>query len=300
MSSIDKHSLNLKKILKTILVVFCSAFAGCFAQIYIMIPNGITSGGLPGIVRMITHFLPWNYSLVYYIVAMMVLILVFATLGWKDVSKIIALSITYPIMLFIMQHIPFELLTEKNQLLASIFVGILYGVATGVGYIEGFSSGGTDSIARVLKFTILKHVPISRIMLGLDGTIIILSAFVFDRNVALCALLSVFASSKTTEMILLGVSGEHVKVSIITDKSEEIIEYIMNEMHLGVSTYSSQGEYTKTKRRAIQVICTPRETMAIKSFLAEHDEDAFVTVVKLSKVWGKGRGFGDIHEVDNE
>ena len=40
--------------------------------------------------------------------------------------------------------------------------------------------------------------------------------------------------------------------------------------------------------------------MTIKNFLAEHDDNAFVTVVKLSKVWGKGRGFGDIHEVDNE
>ena len=30
-------------------------------------------------------------------------------------------------------------------------VGVLYGAATGIGYIDGFSSGGTDSIARVIR-----------------------------------------------------------------------------------------------------------------------------------------------------
>ena len=49
----------------------------------------------------------------------------------------------------------------------------------------------------------------------------------------------------------------------------------------------------------MQIICSPRESLQIKSFLAEHDEHAFVTVTKLSSVWGLGRGFSDIHEVDN-
>ena len=89
----EKKSDKGKKFLRSAIVVVCSAFAGSAAQIFVMIPNGLTSGGLPGIVRIITHFMPWNYSLVYYCFGMAVVALVYFTLGWKDVQKIIALSI---------------------------------------------------------------------------------------------------------------------------------------------------------------------------------------------------------------
>ncbi len=288
-----------KKILRACIVILCSAFAGSFSQIYIMIPNDLTSGGLPGITRMITYFTHWNYSLVYYICATLVVLLVLLTLGWNDVKKIIALSVAYPVMMYFMEQSSFVLLPEKNPILGAILVGVFYGVATGVGYIDGYSSGGTDSIARVLKYTVLKHVPISQIILILDGSIILISAFVFNRTVAFLALITVYINSKTTEAILLGISGTHVQVSVLTKDPESFTQFVMNEMGRGATSYISLGEYTKTERRMVEVICTPRESLMIKNFLAEHDDSAFVTVSRLSSVWGLGKGFSDIHEVDN-
>lgn len=295
----EKKNDKGKKFLRSAIVVVCSAFAGSAAQIFVMIPNGLTSGGLPGIVRIITHFMPWNYSLVYYCFGMAVVLLVYFTLGWKDVQKIIALSIAYPVIMYGMEQVDFCLLSHKDPFLASVLVGVLYGTATGIGYIDGFSSGGTDSIARVIKFRLMKHVPIGRIMLFLDGSVIVMSAFVFDRNVAFYALVTVFITSKITESILLGISGVQVSVAVITKEPQLLVDFVMHEMHRGVTTYTSTGEYTKTERRSVQIICSPRESLQIKSFLAEHDEHAFVTVTKLSSVWGLGRGFSDIHEVDN-
>jgi uncharacterized membrane-anchored protein YitT (DUF2179 family) len=298
MKNLTKPNKGMK-ILRAFIVIFSSAFAGSFGQIYVMIPSGLTSGGLPGITRMITHFVDWNYSVVYYICAACVVLLVLFTLGWGDVRKIIALSIAYPIMTYVMQQFDFTLLTDDNPLLAAIIIGVLYGIATGIGYIDGYSSGGTDSIARVLKFTILKHVPISQIMLVLDGTVIVLSAFVFDRTVALLALVTVFINSKTTEIVLLGISGSHVQVSVLTKDPSGFSDFVMNDMKRGATSYTSIGEYTKTERRMVEVICTPRESLVIKNYLAEHDDEAFVTVKPISSVWGLGRGFSDIHEVDN-
>lgn len=288
-----------RKLLRSAIIVFCSAFAGSFGQIYIMIPCGLTSGGIPGIARMITHFVSWNYSLVYYCIVMVVLLIVFLTMGWDDVRKIIALSLAYPVIMYVMERVPFQLLTKPDPLLGAIFVGVFYGIATGVGYIDGFSSGGTDSLSRVIKFKILKHVPVSKIMMTLDGTIIVLSAFVFDRSVALYALITVFVNSKTTEMVLLGLTGTHVQVSVLTKEPEKFLSFVMNKMNRGATSYLSVGEYTKTERRMVEVICTPRESLTIKNYLADHDDSAFVTVKKLSSVWGLGRGFSNIHEVDN-
>ena len=44
----EKKSDKGKKFLRSAIVVVCSAFAGSAAQIFVMIPNGLTSGGLPG------------------------------------------------------------------------------------------------------------------------------------------------------------------------------------------------------------------------------------------------------------
>lgn len=290
---------KMQKLLRSAVIIFCSAFAGCFGQIYVMIPCGLTSGGIPGIARMITHFIPWNYSIVYYCIVMVVLLTVLFTMGWGDVRKIIALSLAYPVIMAVMELHPFELLTEPDPLLGAILVGVFYGIATGIGYIDGFSSGGTDSLSRVVKFKILKHVPVSNVMMVMDGSIILLSAFVFDRNVALYALVTVFVNSKTTELVLLGLTGTHVQVSVLTKEPQQFLDFVMNEMNRGATSYSSIGEYTKTERRMVEVICTPRESLVIKNYLAEHDDSAFVTVKKLSSVWGLGRGFSDIHEVDN-
>ena len=110
----EKKSDKGKKFLRSAIVVVCSAFAGSAAQIFVMIPNGLTSGGLPGIVRIITHFMPWNYSLVYYCFGMAVVALVYFTLGWKDVQKIIALSIAYPVIMYGMEQVDFCLLSHKD------------------------------------------------------------------------------------------------------------------------------------------------------------------------------------------
>ena len=63
------------KLIRDTLIVLTSAFFGSSVQMFVMIPNGMTSGGMPGITRLITHFFPSiSYSVVYYSLSMAVLI----------------------------------------------------------------------------------------------------------------------------------------------------------------------------------------------------------------------------------
>lgn len=131
------------KFFREALIVLVSAFCGSSVQIFVMIPNGMTSGGVPGITRLITHFVPVSYSLVYYSLSMIILIIAYFAMGIGEVKRIVALGFTYPIMLFIFEHIDFEFLRSPDPFLASMLIGLFYGMATGIGYIGGYSSGGT-------------------------------------------------------------------------------------------------------------------------------------------------------------
>ena len=213
------------KLLRSILIVLLSAFFGSSVQIFVMIPCGMTSGGMPGICRLITHFMPSiSYSVVYYTLSMLILILVFFTMGKAEVGRIVALAFAYPVMLFIFEKMDFELLDTPDPLLASLLIGVCYGLATGIGYIGGFSSGGTDSLARVIKFKLLNYVKVGDIQMAMDVTIILISAFVFNTNVAFYAVINAVVAAKVISMVMIGVGGRYVQFDIISSKPEEITE----------------------------------------------------------------------------
>ena len=291
---------KIGKLLRETLIVLTSAFFGSSVQIFVMIPNGMTSGGMPGIARLITHFFPVSYSLVYYTLSMVVLIVAYFAMGKAEVKRIIALGFAYPVMLFIFEHIDYEFLRSPDPFLAAILIGIFYGIATGVGYIGGYSSGGTDTIARVLKFKCLNHMRTGDIQMAIDVVIITISAFVFDTNIAMYAIVTAVVAAKVISAITVGYGGRFVQFDIIPsskEKEEAITEYVLNDVNRAVTSHISRGEYTRAERRTLTVICTPAESIKIKKYVAENDPDAFATVMELTNVWGKR--FQDINEADN-
>ena len=288
------------KFIRETLIVLTSAFFGSSVQIFVMIPNGMTSGGMPGIARLITHFFPASYSLVYYTLSMVVLIIAYFAMGRAEVKRIIALGFAYPIMLFIFEHFDYEFLRSQDPFLAAILIGIFYGIATGVGYIGGYSSGGTDTLARVIKFRFLNHMRTGDIQMALDVIIITVSAFVFDTNIAVYAIVTAVVAARVISAITVGYSGRFVQFDIIPssrEKENDITEFILKDVNRAVTSHISRGEYTHNERRTLTVICTPAESIKIKKYVAGNDPDAFATVMSLTNVWGKR--FQDINEADN-
>ena len=288
------------KFLREALIVIVSAFFGSSVQIFVMIPNGMTSGGMPGIARLITHFLPISYSLVYYTLSMIVLIIAGLTMGRAEVRRIIALGFAYPIMLFIFEHMDYEFLKSPDPFLASMLIGLFYGLATGIGYIGGYSSGGTDTLARVFKFKLFNHLRTGDIQMVMDIIIITISAFVFDTNVAMYAIVTAIIAARVISVITVGYSGKFVQFDIIAstkEKEEAITEFVLHDVDRAVTSHLSRGEYTKEERRTLTIICTPAESIRIKKYIAENDPQAFATVMPITTVWGKR--FSDIQEVDN-
>lgn len=47
-------------------------------------------------------------------------------------------------------------------------------------------------------------------------------------------------------------------------------------------------------RIKLVTICSPRESMLIKRFIASKDVNAFVNVISVISVWGKGIGFDSL------
>ena len=74
-----------KKITNTavdIIFLIIACMAGAFSTTAVMIPNGLTCGGLTGIVRILQSFVEINFSVMYYALAIIIWIVVILTLGF--------------------------------------------------------------------------------------------------------------------------------------------------------------------------------------------------------------------------
>ncbi len=296
---LEKNESNGRKVRDKaldILFLVIACIAGAYSTTAVMIPNGLTCGGLTGIVRILQNFTDINFSVMYYALAIVIWIVVILTLGFKEAKKILVVTLLYPGILFIFESLNLSLLEQKDLILAAIFCGVFSGICNGLVFWRGYSFCGTESIAKLIKKKWLPQVDISKILLCLDCIIIIIAAFIYGRNIALYALVTQYIASKMVDLIMYGFETKIVELQIITSQSEELSRYIMDEIGRGVSSYDMVGEYTGAHRKQLSVLCSPRESILIKRRLAELDPKAFVSVIQVNTVWGYGKGFTDIEE----
>jgi len=293
-SKIKIDKAEIKKIGIDVLVLLIACAVGAFAITAVLVPNGLTSGGLAGIIRILQYFIPVDFSILFYAGALVVFTFAILFLGMKEGRKILLLTILYPAVLFVFERFNFSLLEEKDVILAAIFCGVFYGICSGLIFWRGYAFCGTDAIAKIIRKKFLPSTPLSQILLVIDATVIIISAFIYGRNIALYALVTQVIFTKTVDFILYGFETKIVQLEIITRYVDEVTSYIINDIGRGVSEVVITGAYTKTEHKKLVTLCSPRESMLIKKYVAGIDKKAFVTVIHVGAVWGNGEGFQDI------
>ncbi len=274
------------------IIVGCTL--GAFSSICILIPNGLSSGGITGLCRILQETTGINFSILYYGFAFLILIVCGILLGIGEARKILLITILYPGFLFLFEQFDINLLEERDVILAAIYCGVFTGVCCGLIFTRGYSFGGTDTVAKIIKEKWLPHVGLSKILLVIDAVIIIGSGLFFGRNIALYALVTQIIFSRVVEYVMFGFDTKVVQLEIITDMHDEVADYILHEIKRGVSNVTIIGAYTKAPRNKIITLCSPRESMLIRQFIAKVDKKAFVTVIRVETVWGEGTGFSDI------
>ena len=292
---LGKSKLEVKA--TQIFTALIAAFVGSLATVSIMLPNGLTYGGITGISKLIQNFTGWNYSLTYYGLSMIITVIVWVTLGVKEVRKIILMSISYPAIMFLIELTKIQF-TIEDKFLAAVFTGVVMGVSNGLTFKAGFSSGGTDSLAKVIKYKSLPHMGINDITFVINTVIVILSGVLLGIDIALYAIITIYVAMRIGEAVMFGLSTKLVELDIIPSDPDALTQYIMTELGRGVSSVEVTGEYTGDRRKQLKIICSPRESFLIKRHLANNDPKSFVAVYSVNSVWGVGRGFSDIRSME--
>ncbi|SCY30258.1 YitT family protein [Alkaliphilus peptidifermentans] len=290
-----KKNIEYKKIIFDFICLMVGCILLAFAITSILKPNGLVTGGITGISIILDRLVGVKYTYIYYTLSILIFIGSWMTLGRREAKKIVLLSIIFPLVLIVFEIIDISFI-KNDTILASIYYGIIGGIGCGLVLKRGFSTGGTDTVAKILHYKMLPFISISQILLCIDVVIILTSAFIYDENIALYGVLAQIVMVKSIDIVLFGFGSKFVKIEVISDKSNEINEYIMNSIRRGISTYEIKGGYTNIRKEKLVSVCSLRESMLIKRYISQIDTDAFVNVLPVMGVWGNGIGFASVME----
>lgn len=264
----------------------------------ILRPNGLITGGITGFSLVLERIVGIEYTYLYYVISITVLLTTYITLGKREARKIVIFSLIFPLILILFEQFNLNL-TQHDMFLTCVYYGVLAGGATGLILKGGFSSGGTDTIAKIINRKLFRFMSISTLIAALDVGVIILAAFVFETQIALYAVITQIVAMKAVEIVLFGFSSKVVKLEIISEKEAEIEDFILNHLRRGISKYNIVGGYTHSSRVKLITLCSPRESILVRDAVAQIDPKAFVSVLPVNTVWGEGVGF-DRLKMDEE
>jgi len=247
-----------------------------------LLPNQVASGGVSGISTILHGLFGWNPGIVQYAFNIPLFIAGVLLLGKKFGIKSFIGTITLPFIV---------LLTNSwgpwtdNPLLGALFGGIVVGLGIGLVFKGNASTGGTDLLAQIItKFTGLS---LGTSVLLIDGVIAISAAIVFDLEKGLYALIGLYVTTKTIDIIQLGFSQSKM-VYIITLKQDEVREAIYAEINRGVTKLPAIGGYTGEARPVLMVVVYQTEFTKLKQLIKSVDPSAFVIVSDAYEVLGEG------------
>ncbi len=291
------EKINFKNFISNIVYLTVGCVITAFSVNYILKPNGLITSGITGLSIIIEKYTNINYSYIYYFATLIILIVTYLIMGKKEVMKIIFLSILYPTVLLVMQNFEFQFV-ENDIFLAMVYFSIFYGAGVGMILRKGFSFGGTDTIARILNKKLFPAVNVSYLMMAIDGIVLTIAAFAFGMNIALYSVIGQMIITKACDYAMFGIGTKLYKLEIISCRYEEISNYIMLQLGRGVTIYKTRGGYTNEEKIQIESVCSPSQSIMIQKYIKGIDPAAFVKVLPMISVWGKGNRFIDINTED--
>ena len=245
-------------------------------------PNRVATGGVSGISTIAQHL--WHITPAYLQWALNIPLFVLGVilLGKRFGLKTAVGSIVLP--LFVLLTSKLEPLTDQT-LLAAIYGGIGVGLGLGLVFRGRGSTGGLDVAAQIIhKYT---GISLGAAVAILDGLVILSAGFIFSPENALFALIGLFATSKTIDLIQLGFDNSKVAF-IITDAAEDMRQVILYELDRGLTELNGTGGYTGSHKSVLMVVISVREVSRLKQIVRESDANAFVIISATSEVFGEG------------
>ena len=249
------------------------------------VPNDIAPGGISGLATALAHITPLTVGVWTLMLNIPLLLLTWHVLGLRSLTAtgLCTVLLSFFIDFFSRVLTPYT----NNVLLAAMAGGAICGFGTGLLFLRGITTGGTDLLALLLHKP-FPNVPNGTMLMIIDVAVVTVAVIVFkDIEVALYSAISIFIASKVIDALAEGVEYAKV-VYVITDKGNEVARILNEKTERGATILPAVGGYTQAEKQMV-ITVTKRHVLAQTIRLIRMtDPDAFLYVTDSTEVHGEG------------
>lgn len=250
-------------------------------------PNNFSTGGVTGIAVVMGKLTPTISPGTYNMALNIVLLALGLIFMGKSFGVLTAYSsLTMAAAISVLEKVyPMPRPFTDQPLLELIFGVMLPAIGSAILFNIDASNGGTEIIAMILKK--YASVDIGRALFITDFFITAATFFVFDIQTGLFSLTGLMAKSLVVDSVL-----ENFNLckyfTIITNKPDEICNFIARELNRGATLYDASGAFTHEHKTIVITVLRRNQAILLQKFIRQNDPGAFIMITNTSEIIGKG------------
>ena len=269
-----------------IILIFLGCMIASLGVNLFLVHAKLLSGGATGVALILEYTLRIPSGIVILLINIPLIIL-----SYKKLDKSFTIYTTIGMLclsasLMITRSFTQFIKIENDLLVLCIYGGVLCGIGYGIVFLRHGSTGGNDIITMLIRKK-YSNFNIGGLGFSLNIIIVSIGAIIFGLPQALYTIISLFIQSLVLDKMLKGFNSRKLLL-ILTRKEKEIIEYVIKDLNRGITSLFAEGEYTHDKKKMLYCIVNPRQMIELKAVVHSIDPGAFITIVDVSEVRGKG------------
>src|SRR5678815_1560597 len=278
-----EFKISLVRLIQDIALITMGIFSAAFGFKGFLLSNRFIDGGATGISLLISVL-----SSIPLWVLIICINIPFIILAFNTISKTFAIKTILAIsgLALVLATVTFPDVTKDN-LLVAVFGGFFLGAGIGLSVRGGAVIDGTEVLAIFLsrKF----GTTIGDIIIIINVIIFSAAAYFLSVEIAMYSMVTYLAASKTLDFIIEGID-EYIGVTIISSKSEQIRQMIIDSLGRGVTVYNGKGGYGKKgETRDIEIVytvVTRLELNRLNTEIGKLDSNSFVVMSSIKDTKG--------------
>ena len=250
------------------------------AVFFFMLPSHVSVGSGTALAMVLSNFIPLSVSAITLIMNVGLLVIGFILIGAEFGAKTVYCTILMPLMMGVLEWIfpNFQSITQ-DPLLDVICYILVVGVGLAILFSHNASSGGLDIVAKImnkyLRMDLGKAMSYSGIAVALT------SALCYDSKIVVLSILGTYFGGMVVDNFIFGINIKR-RVCVISEHLDDIVEFVLHNLHSGATLNEIIGAYDKTPKREMITIVDKNEYRHLMDYIREIDPKAFVTVYSVS------------------
>ena len=274
--------INLFRDFKEFITITLGAFGVAAAIFFFMLPSKVAVGSATALAMVINNFISLPVSILSLAINVLLLITGFLLIGPGFGAKTVYTSVMVPTFIGVFEWIfpNFQSLTQDPILDVLCYI-LLVSVAMAVLFSCNASSGGLDIVAKILNKFLGIELGKAGAVCGI--AVALTSAFSYDTKTVVLSVLATYFCGIVVDHFIFGLNIKR-RVCVISQKLDEIVAYILHDLHSGATINEITGAYDNVQRKEVITIVDKHEYRKLMEFVRKTDPKAFVTVYAVNEV----------------